>query len=114
MTGDLIKKEVDYLSQMGVKISSAIPVHPTFLYESVINMIIFCVLLKLRKNNKLDGRVLCTYLILYGISRFFIEGLRIDSLMFLGQRVSRVLSLVIVMIFLVLRLLIGKSKKVEN
>ena len=79
-----------------------------------VNIIIFFVLLWIRKNNKLNGRVLCTYMILYGISRFFIEGLRIDSLMFLGLRVSKVLSLVIVVIFVVLRLLIRERKSVES
>lgn len=113
MTGDLIKKEVGYLEQTGLKISSDIPVHPTFLYESVANMIIFLILVRLRKNNKLDGNVLCTYMILYGISRFFIEGLRIDSLMFKGLRISQVLSAVIVVAFLSLRFLLERIKRQE-
>lgn len=98
MSGDLINKEITKLMAKGVNITKDL-VHPTFLYESIINIIIFIILCKVRKNKKFDGSVLCLYMILYGIARFFIEGLRIDSLMFLGFRVSKVLSFLLVVIF---------------
>ena len=61
-------------------------VHPTFLYESIINILIFIFLLWFRKNKKAsDGQIFGLYLILYSSGRFFIEGLRTDSLNFYGH-----------------------------
>lgn len=111
MTGDLIKKDISLLNAKGFEISQDIPVHPTFLYEFIANIIIFFILLKIRKNKRFDGNVLYTYLILYGFARFFIEGLRTDSLMFLGFRVSQILSLIIVVVFLVLMSLPKRKEK---
>ncbi len=69
-------------------------VHPTFLYESIITLCIFIFLTWFRKNKKTtDGQVLALYLILYSAGRFFIEGLRTDSLMFLGMRIAQLVSL---------------------
>ena len=61
--------------------------HPTFFYESLFCLFIFIVLITLIKL-KLNKRGICTsiYLILYGIERFFMEGLRQDSLMFFLKR----------------------------
>lgn len=55
------------------------PVHPTFLYESLLNIIVFVVLLKLRKNKKVKGSVLAIYLMLYSLVRFMMEFLRTDE-----------------------------------
>jgi phosphatidylglycerol---prolipoprotein diacylglyceryl transferase len=74
--------------------------HPTFLYESLWNLLVFGLLwFGLRK--RLEGRpgslTLC-YLGLYSVGRFFVEGLRIDSLM-LGQlRIAQVVSLALVVV----------------
>ncbi|MCD5201504.1 prolipoprotein diacylglyceryl transferase [Enterococcus casseliflavus] len=68
---------------------------PTFLYESVWNVIGFIVLIFLRKKTGLlkEGEVFLSYLIWYGFGRFFIEGMRTDSLyLFGGIRVSQALS----------------------
>lgn len=70
-------------------------VHPTFLYESIGNFIVFLVLLKVSKNRKFSGQIACLYLTLYAFVRFFVEGLRTDSLMLGPFRISQVLSLVI-------------------
>lgn len=78
-----------------------IQVHPTFLYESLWNIgVLFIMLLCWRKYKKFDGQILFTYLFGYGIGRFWIEGLRTDSLMFFGTglRVSQVLALVLVVV----------------
>ena len=73
--------------------------YATFLYESVGNFLIFLFLMKyIRKYQKKKGQVVLLYAILYGIVRFFVEGLRTDSLMFLGFRVSQILSLVAVIV----------------
>ena len=69
--------------------------HPTFLYESIGNLLVFTFLMiYIRKYQKKKGEVVLLYAIFYGVVRFFVEGLRTDSLMFLGFRVSQVLSLV--------------------
>ncbi len=69
-------------------------VHPTFLYESIIDFIIFIFLIWYRKNKKTThGQVLALYFILYSAGRFFVEGLRTDSLMFIGMRVAQLVSL---------------------
>ncbi len=54
--------------------------HPTFLYESLWNIIGFAILLFLYKRKKFDGQIVLSYAVWYGFGRFFIEGLRTDSL----------------------------------
>ncbi|MDO5557588.1 MAG: prolipoprotein diacylglyceryl transferase [Clostridia bacterium] len=76
-----------------------IEVHPTFLYESVCNFIIFIILYLLRNKRKYKGQITYIYLTLYGLIRFIIEGLRIDSLMMGMFRVSQVLSITLFFIF---------------
>lgn len=73
-----------------------ISVHPTFLYESLWNMGIFIFLILFRKKSKVQGEVFFLYMILYGLGRFWIEGLRTDSLMLGGLRISQVLAAVFV------------------
>lgn len=73
--------------------------HPTFLYESLGNLIIFIFLMVyLRKYQKKKGEVFLLYLILYGILRFFVEGLRTDSLMFFGLRIAQIVSIISVVV----------------
>ncbi len=87
-------------------------VHPTFLYESLWNVGVFIVLLKLIGKKKFDGQVFWTYLLSYGIGRFWIEGLRLDSLYFGPVRISQIVALITVVLAIVM-LIIG-SKKVNN
>lgn len=71
--------------------------HATFLYESLGNLMIFAFLfIYLRKWKKNHGEVLSLYLILYGTLRFFVEGLRMDSLYFGSFRVSQLLSALLI------------------
>lgn len=58
--------------------------HPTFLYESIWNLAGFALLIGLRYLNPRRGEIFFTYLIWYSMGRFFIEGLRTDSLTFTG------------------------------
>jgi phosphatidylglycerol---prolipoprotein diacylglyceryl transferase len=76
-----------------------IKVHPTFLYESLWNLAVFFILIYFRKNKKADGEVFLLYGILYSVGRFLIEGLRTDSLMFMGLRAAQIFSLVIMVVF---------------
>lgn len=69
-----------------------ISVHPTFLYESLWNALVFCLLLWWRKKQKFKGELFLAYLALYGLGRFWIEGLRTDSLYLGGARISQVVA----------------------
>lgn len=60
-------------------------VHPTFIYESSWNLIGLIILLGLRKVNLRQGEIFFAYLIWYSIGRFFIEGMRTDSLYLIGD-----------------------------
>lgn len=84
-------------------------VHPTFLYESISTLIIFIILYSLRNKRKFKGEITSLYLIMYSFVRFFIEGLRTDSLMFFDIRVSQALSLSIFVVFCII--LLKKYKK---
>lgn len=72
-----------------------IQVHPTFLYESFLNLILLLVLWFYRKHKKFDGDMMLIYLGGYGIIRFFVEGLRTDQLQIgsTGIAVSQMLGI---------------------
>ncbi|RMF27570.1 MAG: prolipoprotein diacylglyceryl transferase, partial [Cyanobacteria bacterium J083] len=73
--------------------------HPTFLYESIWNLLVFALLLYLffwglKNPHRLKvGTIALVYLIAYSLGRFWIEGLRTDSLMFMGLRIAQIVSL---------------------
>lgn len=72
-------------------------VHPTFLYESLWNLVgLFLLAFVLEKHRKFDGQIFFSYMAWYGLGRAWIEGLRTDSLYFFttGLRVSQVLAVV--------------------
>ena len=71
----------------------------TFFYESMWNLLVFAVLLWYFKRAKHKGNVFVLYLMLYGLGRAFIEGLRTDSLWLIPGliRVSQALSIVLVL-----------------
>ncbi len=85
--------------------------HPTFLYESIWNLLCFIALMILfgKKRKHDHGIVLYAYLILYSIGRFFIEGMRTDSLMFLGMRQAQLISVVSI-IFGIIMIVITRKK----
>ncbi|MFD3156272.1 prolipoprotein diacylglyceryl transferase [Haloimpatiens sp. FM7330] len=84
--------------------------HPTFLYESVWNVIVFIILLNILKKCKVDGMTLFAYIGLYSLGRFFIEGLRTDSLMLGPLRMAQVVSLIGICMFLVFAIYKRKTK----
>ena len=69
-------------------------VHPTFLYESVWNLVGVVILHFVSKKRKFDGQIILCYLAWYGLGRAFIEGLRTDSLYIGPFRVSQLLAAV--------------------
>lgn len=64
-----------------------IQVHPTFLYESVMNLCIFLFLLWYRKRKKFEGEIFLWYMALYGLGRSSIERLRTDQLRIAGTAI---------------------------
>ena len=66
--------------------------HPTFLYESVWNLVGFILLHFLSRRRQYDGQIALGYAAWYGLGRCFIEGLRVDSLYWGPFRVSQVLA----------------------
>lgn len=90
---EFISKFPEFI-QKGMNING-VYYHPTFLYESIWNSIVFIILLIIlyKKNYNEDGIVIASYLILYSLGRVFIEGLRTDSLMFGEIRVAQLISI---------------------
>ena len=88
--------------------------HPTFFYESLwclLGFILLVIIRRLLKNSK-DGTLTFIYLIWYGVGRFFIEGLRTDSL-YLGMfRISQIVSIVIIIIGII-GLIYNKRKEAK-
>ena len=70
-------------------------VHPTFLYESLGNFILFFILWRISKKRKFKGQIVCLYFIGYSFIRFWVEGLRTDSLMLGSIRISQLLSAIL-------------------
>ena len=68
--------------------------HPTFLYESLLNLGGLLILLVVRKNKKLkNGMLVSIYLMWYSLVRFFIESMRTDSLMLNNLKMAQVISI---------------------
>lgn len=85
--------------------------HPTFLYESVWNIMVCVVLLLILYKKRNNGVVIASYISLYSVGRLFIEGLRTDSLMFAGIRVAQLISIIGIISGIVLILYINKKKE---
>ena len=82
-------------AQSGVTIYPNLPVHPTFLYESIWCLVGFILLFRYIKKRKFNGDIALRYMIWYGAGRFWIEALRTDSLMLvpsIGLRVSQLIA----------------------
>lgn len=78
---------------------------PTFLYESFFNLIGLLIILLLRHRKYLfkQGEIFMLYLAWYSVVRFFVEGMRTDSLYLWGSiRVSQMLSVILLIVVIVL------------
>ena len=89
--------------------------HPTFLYESVWNLLGFIMLNIFYKHKKFDGHVALLFFSWYGFGRFFIEGFRTDSLYIPGTelRISQcvgLLAFVLGIILMIVGLCVAKKK----
>jgi len=93
--------ETDVFCRMGLHYANGttVYVHPTFLYESLWNCAGFCILHYISKKHRLfSGQIFLIYLAWYGLGRFFIEGLRTDSL-YLGNTDIRISQLIAALCF---------------
>jgi len=102
MNREAFGAETSVFCRMGLTApdGTTVYVHPTFLYESLWNLGVLLFLLWFERSGKrrFDGHCATLYFLFYGLGRFWIEGLRADSL-YLGStgiRVSQALSLVLV------------------
>lgn len=82
------------------------PIHPCFLYESLWCLLGFVLLHIYFKHRKFDGEVFLCYTTWYGLGRFFIEGLRTDSLYLGSMRVSQLLAAACVIVSLVVLIIV--------
>lgn len=94
LTPDLLKHLVD------IKGVEYIQVHPTFLYESVWNLMVLIIILLYTKKRKFKGQLFFMYLFGYGLGRFWIEGIRVDQLKLFHTQipVSQLLSGIMVVV----------------
>ncbi len=100
------------LSSYGVTVDPSMPVHPTFLYESLWCLLGFLLLHLYFKHRKFDGEIFLMYSAWYGLGRFVIEGLRTDSLMLGKIRISQLLAGLIVVVAVAFWLVIrGRIKR---
>ena len=92
-------------------------VHPTFLYESIWCFLLFILLIYVGNRRKFTGQILLLYSGLYSIERFFVEGLRTDSLMLGPFRQAQLLSGTVIILSLILYGILyhrWKNKDVEK
>lgn len=88
---------------------------PTFFYESIWCVIGFIFLLLIRKNKSLIiGHLTSFYLIWYGIGRFLIESLRMDSLMFGSLKVAQIISIIMIIFGILIIILTTCIKKFKH
>lgn len=116
MTGDIIQRGINASGY-----DTSLPVHPCFLYESLWCLIGFVILHLLTKKRKFDGQIFIGYLAWYGLGRFFIEGLRTDSLYLPGTniRASQLLAAILVIAsiavnFIILGIVKKKAAKAQT
>lgn len=93
----------DITEQLRVHIAEGtnyIQVHPTFLYESLWNLALLCLMLAYHKHKKFKGEIWLLYLGGYGLGRFWIEGIRTDQLYLTGTTVpvSQLLAIICVVV----------------
>lgn len=89
--------------------------HPTFLYESLWNVLGFIVLISIRKLNLRLGELFFSYVIWYSFGRFFIEGMRTDSLMLTDTlRVAQLISLGLIAVAVTMIIVRRKTGHVER
>lgn len=88
---EAVRDRTDITENISAHIASGtnyIQVHPTFLYESALNLLLLAVILLYFRHRKFKGEICLMYLGGYGILRFFVEGIRTDQLKFAGTNIA--------------------------
>jgi len=114
MTSTSISNQLSVIGSFnGVQLIPNMPVHPTFLYESIWSILVFTLLYIISRNKKFRGQIFSLYMMLYGFGRMFIEGLRLDSLLIGNIRANQVIGFMFFAIFgtVLLIIAIGNLKK---
>ncbi|MCQ4637205.1 prolipoprotein diacylglyceryl transferase [Anaerovorax odorimutans] len=88
--------------------------HPTFLYESIWCLLLFFVLIYIDNRRQFEGQIFLLYGILYSVERFFVEGLRTDSLMIGPFKQAQVLSLSVIIVFIAIYVFLYNRWKKEK
>lgn len=86
-------------------------VHPTFLYESIWCFLLFLFLIWMSKRTTFRGQIVCLYGMLYSLERFFVEGLRTDSLMIGPFRQAHVISAAIFLISAIMAYVLSRRSE---
>lgn len=95
-------------------LDGSLGVHPTFLYESLWNVLGFVLLVLLaRKGRKFDGQIFLSYVAWYGVGRAVIEGMRTDSLYFFGTglRTSQLVGIISALVAVIIMVIQWKRGK---
>jgi len=88
---------------------------PTFLYESILSLIgVIVILIFRRRPYTKIGETTALYLIWYGITRFFVESLRTDSLMLSNFKVAQIVSIIMIIIGVIIFVKKEREPKLEN
>ncbi len=113
MSGSEIVRKLTSMKNAGLNVDPSMPVHPTFLYESLWNVLVLGILLVVfLKFRKYDGKVFWTYILSYGLGRLWIEGLRTDSLYIGAFRISQLVAVFCIIFGLIM--LIYNNIRVKN
>ena len=97
------------LYRKGIEVDPSMPVHPCFLYESIWCLLGFVLLHFYSKHRRFKGEMALAYITWYGLGRFFIEGLRTDSLMVGSIRISQFVAALCVLVGGVLLLVLRRK-----
>lgn len=97
------------LAAQGMTVDPSMPVHPTFLYESLWCGLGFLLLWRYSKHRRFHGEMTLLYIMWYGFERFFVEGLRTDSLMVGNVRISQAVAALSVVAALVAWVLLRRK-----
>ena len=89
--------------------------HPIFIYEFILNLLFFFILLKIFRRYYKEGKIFLLYILGYGIIRFFMEFLRTDNtLEIFGMRFPQIIAIVFIIFSLYFLLIDKKYKKLYN
>jgi phosphatidylglycerol:prolipoprotein diacylglycerol transferase len=89
--------------------------HPIFAYEFILNLILFFILMRVFKRHYKEGRIFLLYVFGYGIIRFFMEFLRIDTTLHIfGIRFPQIMALIFILFASYFLFIDKKYKKLYN